>query len=212
MVQLKGEIGGGRALVVKLRQRGITDEGVLDAISKVPRSEFLTESFRSRARDNDALPIGYGQTTSQPYVIARMLELARNGSDEKFPRVLEIGTGCGYQTALLTLLAHEVYSVERISTLLTEARNRLHNLAYTSPRLAHRDGLKGLPEAAPFDAIIICAAMRSINHEILKQLVPGGRLVVPENQGDHETLMVYTKDEVKAHENVMFVPMIEGLA
>lgn len=207
-----GDLGGGRVLVSKLRELGIADEGVLDAISHVPRSEFLTESFRTRARDNDALPIGYGQTTSQPFVIARMLELARNGRGDKFNRVLEIGTGCGYQTALLTFLAHEVYSIERIGALLTEARNRLHSLAYSAPRLAHRDGMKGLPEAAPFDAIIICAAMRKINEDLLGQLVPGGRLVMPENQGDHETLMVYTKDEVSAHEDVMFVPMIEGLA
>ena len=211
MAKLKGEVGSARSLANKLRELGIANEAVLEAISKVPRGEFLTESFRNRARDNDALPIGYGQTTSAPFVIARMLELAL-GDRDRLGKVLEIGTGCGYQTALLSLLADEVYSIERISNLLSEARNRLHNLAYTSPRLAHRDGTQGLKEAAPYDAIIICAAMRKMNDELLNQLDEGGKLVVPENQGDHETLMVYTKNKSNAYEDVMFVPMIEGLA
>lgn len=210
MDRMRRELGGGSILAKKLAELGITDDTVLDAFTRVPRAEFLTESFRSRCRDNDALPIGYGQTTSQPWVIARMLELARDGRN--LSRVLEIGTGCGYQTALLSLLAEEVFSLERIGDLLASARNRLHDLSYTKPRLAHRNGFKGLPEAAPFDAIIVCAATHKVPENLIAQLAPEGRLVLPENRDDHETLTVYTKDESFAHEEVMFVPMLEGVA
>ena len=206
----KMDIGGGRMLAQDLGRLGIKDQEVLSAISKVPRFEFLSSSLVSRARDNDALPIGHGQTTSQPWVIARMLELARAGG--QLGKVLEIGTGCGYQTAILTYLADEVYSVERISQLLGDARDRLRRLGYTSPRLAHRDGMKGLPEAAPFDAIVVCAATRAVPPALLKQLAPEGRLVLPQNKEDHETLMVYEKGGSTAHEDVMFVPLIEGVS
>ena len=204
------EIGGGRLLAQDLRKLGIKDEEVLSAISKVPRYEFLSKSLASRARDNDALPIGHGQTTSQPWVIARMLELARGGQD--MGRVLEVGTGCGYQTALLTHLAKEVYSIERIGQLLSDARERLRRLGYTSPRLAHRDGMKGLPEAAPFDAIIVCAAARKVPPALLEQIGEHGRLILPQDNDDHETLMVYEKDSSSSHEEVMFVPLIEGVS
>lgn len=205
------EIGGGRLLAQDLRNLGIKDEDVLAAIGKVPRYEFLSSSLSSRARDNDALPIGHGQTTSQPWVIARMLELARAG--RKLDRVLEVGTGCGYQTAILTGLADEVYSVERIGQLLADARERLRKLGYSAPRLAHRDGMKGLPEAAPFDAIVVCAAARTVPPALLEQLAPGGRLVLPEDSDDHETLMVYEKEGASSsHEEVMFVPLIEGVS
>lgn len=204
------EIGGGRLLAQDLRKLGIKDEDVLAAIGKVPRYEFLSPSLAPRARDNDALPIGHGQTTSQPWVIGRMLELARAG--KKLGRVLEVGTGCGYQTALLTYLADEVYSVERIGHLLADARDRLRKLGYSSPRLAHRDGMKGLPEAAPFDAIIVCAAARSVPPALLDQIAGDGRLVIPQGDEDHETLMVYEKEGSSSHEEVMFVPLIEGVS
>ena len=204
------DLSSGRQLAQQLRDLGFRDEKILDAITKVPRSEFLPQSLVPRARDNDALPIGHGQTTSQPWVIARMLELACAG--EKLSKVLEIGTGCGYQTALLTYLADEVYSIERIGQLLTDARERLRNLSYTTPRLAHRDGMKGLPEAAPFDAIIVCAATRIVPPALLEQLSPTGRLVIPENRDNHETLMVYQKGSSTTHEDVMFVPLIEGVS
>ena len=210
MAKIMREIGGGRLLSQDLRKLGIKDEEVLSAFAKVPRSEFLSQSLSSRARDNDALPIGHGQTTSQPWVIARMLELVRDG--DKLSKVLEVGTGCGYQTALLTHLADEVYSLDRIGQLLADARERLHRLGYTSPRLAHRDGMKGLPEASPFDAIIVCAAARSVPPALLEQLAENGRLVLPQNSDDHETLMVYERGGSTPHEDVMFVPLIEGVS
>ena len=204
------ELNGGRLLAQDLRKYGINDEAVLSAIAKVPRFEFLSKSLVSRARDNDALPIGHGQTTSQPWVIARMLELAQIKPNAK---VLEVGTGCGYQTAILTHLAKEVYSIERIGQLLAEARKLLRNLGYSKPRVAHRDGMKGLPEAAPFDAIIVCAATRVVPPALIEQLAPQGRLVIPQNSDDNETLMVYEKDSNStAYEEVMFVPLMEGLS
>ena len=210
MAKIMREIGGGRLLSQDLRKMGIKDEEVLSAFAKVPRSEFLSPSLSSRARDNDALPIGHGQTTSQPWVIARMLELVRDG--DKMSKVLEVGTGCGYQTALLTHLADEVYSLDRIGQILADARERLHRLGYTSPRLAHRDGMKGLPEASPFDAIIVCAAARSVPPALLEQLAENGRLVLPQNSDDNETLMVYARGDSTPHEDVMFVPLIEGVS
>ena len=207
---VKRELSGGRLIAQDLRSLGIVDEKVLRSFSLVPRAEFLATSLGSRARDNDALPIGHGQTTSQPWVIARMLELAKlDGTG----RCLEVGTGCGYQTALLTHLAKEVFSVERIGTLLADARRRLRELGYTSPRLAHRDGMKGLPEGAPFDTIIVCAATAAPPPPLLEQLAPSGRLVLPQNHEDHETLTVYERQgSSSSHEQVMFVPLIEGVS
>lgn len=206
----KRELSGGRLIAQDLRSLGISDENVLRAFNQVPRAEFLAGSLASRARDNDALPIGHGQTTSQPWVIARMLELAQLSGKG---RCLEIGTGCGYQTALLTYLAAEVFSIERIGSLLADARKRLRDLSYISPRLAHRDGMKGLPEAAPFDAIIVCASTRVVPEALLEQLAPSGRLVIPQNHEDHETLMVYEREgRSSSHEQVMFVPLIEGVS
>lgn len=204
------DISGGRLLAQDLRRLGIKDEKVLAAIGRVPRYEFLARSLAERARDNDALPIGHGQTTSQPWVIARMLELAQ--LDAKSSKVLEIGTGCGYQTAILTHLAKEVYSLERIGQLLGEARKKLKELSYTKPRMAHRDGMKGLPEAMPYDAIIVCAAARQVPQALLDQLAPGGRLIIPQNSDDAEKLMVYTNEGQTEHDDVMFVPLIEGLS
>ena len=209
MVRTK-EINSGRILAQTLRELGITNEAILSAFAAVPRAEFLPASFSSRARDNDALPIGYGQTTSQPWVIARMLELVYE--EGKFNKVLEIGTGCGYQTALLTHLTKEVYSLERIGVLLSDARRRLRDLNYFTPRLAHRDGTLGLPEAEPFDAVIVCAATRKVPDILLKQLAPGGKLVVPENCGDHEVLTVYCDEQSTNYNEVMFVPLMEGTA
>ena len=209
MARMK-ELNSGRILAASLRELGIDNDAILHAFTVVPRGKFLSDGFSSRARDNDALPIGYGQTTSQPWVMARMLELVYQPG--KFDKVMEVGTGCGYQTALLTHLAKEVYSVERIGKLLADARTRLRDLNYLSPRLAHRNGMQGLPEAAPFDAIIVCAATRKVPDALLRQLAPGGRLVIPENKGDHETLTVYCNDERASYDEVMFVPLVEGMA
>ena len=204
------ESNSSKVLAHSLRELGITRQDVLDAFAKVPRNKFLPASFCSRARDNDALPIGYGQTTSQPWVIARMLELVLPTTAAH--KVLEVGTGCGYQTALLTHLADEVYSLERIEVLLTQARRQLRELEYFTPRLAHRNGMQGLPEAAPFDAIIVCAATCKVPTALLEQLAPGGKLVIPENRGDHEVLTVYCNDKCTNHDEVMFVPLLEGVA
>ena len=147
-------------MVVRLREKGIRDEAVLAAIAAIPRHIFVEEALSSRAYEDTALPIGFEQTISQPFVVARMLEAMRG--DKPLSKVLEIGTGCGYQAALLARLAKQVYSVERIAGLLEKARGNLRSLRLSNLRLVHADGTGGLPEAAPFDGIIVAAATPGI--------------------------------------------------
>ncbi len=164
-------------MVERLREEGIREPRVLAAMGAVPRHVFVEEALASRAYEDTALPIGFGQTISQPYVVARMIEaLMREG---KLGKVLEIGTGCGYQAAVLAQLAREVYSVERIGGLLERARANLRGLGLSNLRLAHGDGNAGLEKAAPFDGIIVAAAAAGVPGALLRQLAPGGRMVLP---------------------------------
>ena len=165
-------------MVERLREQGIRDERVLAAIAAVPRHLFVDEALASRAYEDTALPIGSGQTISQPYVVARMTEvlLATAATPGK---VLEVGTGCGYQTAVLARLFPEVYSIERIKALLERARRNLLALSLANLRLAHGDGYAGLEAAAPFHSIIVAAAAPRVPEALARQLAPGGRMILP---------------------------------
>ena len=164
-------------MVERLREQGIRDEVVLGAMAEVPRHIFVDEALAHRAYEDIALPIGFGQTISNPWVVARMLELAR--ADGTLETVLEIGTGCGYQAALLSRLARQVYTMERISQLLTRARMRLRELRIGNVRVKHADGHLGLPESAPYDAIVMAAAATHVPESLPEQLAAGGRLIMP---------------------------------
>lgn len=200
-------------LVERLRAEGIRDERILDAIRAVPRHIFVDEALSSRAYEDTALPIGAGQTISQPFVVARMTEALIAGG--ALNRVLEIGTGCGYQTAILARFAAEVYSIERIQSLLAQARQRMLDLKISNVRLRHGDGEKGWPEHAPYDGILVAAAPASVPTALIDQLADGGRLVIPLGHGNAQLLKLITRsgDELEEQilERVAFVPMISGL-
>ena len=164
-------------MVERLREQGINDVRVLDAMASVPRHVFVDEALASRAYEDTALPIGFAQTISQPYVVARMIEQLTAGREPG--RILEIGTGCGYQAAVLACLGREVFSVERIRELLERARANLRGLRLGNLRLAHGDGWQGLESAAPFDSIIVAAAAPQVPGALLQQLAPGGRMILP---------------------------------
>ena len=165
-------------MVDRLREQGITDERVLSAMASVPRHVFVEEALASRAYEDTALPIGHGQTISQPYVVAKMIEALRAGGRD-LGRVLEVGTGCGYQAAVLAHLAPEVYSIERIQALLYRARRNLLGLKLSHLRLTYGDGNLGIEKAAPFDSIIVAAAAPQVPQALLQQLAAGGRMILP---------------------------------
>jgi len=197
-------------LLQRLRDNGIHDETVLAALSKVPRHLFVDEALASRAYEDTALPIGHNQTISQPYIVARMTEqLFANGAR----RVLEIGTGCGYQTAILCELALEVYSVERLAPLHQGARRVLQELGYRNFRLKLGDGSAGWPEYAPYDGILVTAAAADVPMALLGQLAPGGQLVIPVGApARQELLSIRLTDEGYIRERlemVNFVPLIQ---
>ncbi|WP_249383833.1 protein-L-isoaspartate(D-aspartate) O-methyltransferase [Chitinivorax sp. B] len=200
-------------MVDKLRQEGIRDEAVLAVMADVPRHIFVDEALSHRAYENVALPLGFGQTISQPYIVARMTELVRGG--QPLEKVLEIGTGCAYQTCILSRLAKEVYSIERLSSLLDKARQHLRQLRIMNVRLKHGDGHQGIPEAAPFDAILMTAAASHVPPSLLEQLKIGGRLVLPLGTQDQYLYMIertnegYTETKLEA---VKFVPLLAGTA
>jgi protein-L-isoaspartate(D-aspartate) O-methyltransferase len=201
-------------LVERLRAQGIKDEKVLAVIGEVPRHLFIDEALSSRAYDDIALPVGFGQTISSPHTVARMTELARAGG--KLNKVLEIGTGCGYQATVLARVAKEVYSIERIAALLATARKHFRELRVTNVRLRHGDGLAGMPEVAPFDAIVMTAATTHVPGDLIDQLVLGGRIVLPIARNGEQRLYVI---ERSAHgyierkmDAVKFVPLLPGLA
>jgi protein-L-isoaspartate(D-aspartate) O-methyltransferase len=198
-------------MVQRLREQGIRDELVLGALAEVPRHIFVDEALAHRAYEDIALPIGFGQTISNPWVVARMLELARAAGP--LAKVLEIGTGCGYQAALLSRLARHVYSVERISQLLMRARIHLRELRITNVRVKHADGHLGLKEVAPYDAIVMAAAATHVPEALLEQLAPGGRLVLPLGSGE-QLLTLITREAAgfarQTLEPVRFVPLVPG--
>jgi protein-L-isoaspartate(D-aspartate) O-methyltransferase len=207
-------------MIERLREQGIRDEVVLSAMRAVPRHIFVDEALASRAYEDSALPIGQGQTISQPWIVARMTELVRRGRE--LGRVLEIGTGCGYQTAVLAQVAAEVYSVERIGALVAKARRNLQSLKVKNVRLKHADGAAELGEELTVDAIVVTAAATHVPSALLKHLAPGGRMVLPLAQRDTpsdggQRLTViepmasggYREQVLDA---VRFVPLISGLA
>jgi len=198
-------------LVQRLRSEGIRDNQVLDVIGSTPRHLFVDEALASRAYEDTALPIGCGQTISQPYIVARMTELVL----ETAPRtVLEIGTGSGYQAAILSRLVDKVYSTERIESLATLARQRFRQLGYRNIRVQHSDGSLGWPQFGPFDAIIVTAGGVDIPQPLLEQLQVGGRLVMPLGDRNRQTLVTVTRTpEVYERvdlEPVVFVPLLGG--
>ena len=202
-------------MVERLREQGIRDERVLQAMAAVPRHLFVEEALASRAYEDTALPIGFGQTISQPYVVARMTEALLNG--EQPQKILEVGTGCGYQAAVLAHLFPEVYSVERIKGLLERARANLLGLGLRNLRLAHGDGHAGLEQAAPFRSIIVAAAARAVPEPLLRQLAPGGRMVLPLHTGNGtQRLMLFERGTRAIRKTeldlVRFVPMEAGKA
>ena len=200
-------------MIERLRSQGIKDEVVLAAMSAVPRHIFVDEAMASRAYDDVSLPIGHAQTISQPYIVARMIEILRNG--KQLNRVLEVGTGCGYQAAVLGQVAREVYSVERIQPLFKRATNSLKELQARNVILSYADGTMGRPEIAPFDGIIMAAAATHIPHALLEQLAVGGRMVLPLG-AQEQFLTLIERDEKGCHESrleaVKFVPILTGKA
>lgn len=199
-------------MVERLRQQGIRDEMVLDAMMRVPRQQFVDEGLGFSAYDDTPLPIGYQQTISQPFVVARMLEILRSGRE--LGRTLEVGAGCGYQAAVLSFLATEVFAVERIRPLLDRARENLRPFRFANVRLKYADGSLGLPEAAPFDTIIVAAAAREVPAPLKEQLAPGGRLMIPVGTTNQYLLLVERQANVfkeSRFEAVRFVPLLSGM-
>ncbi len=201
-----------RRLIERLRDTGVRSERVLGVMEATPRHLFVGEALAHRAYEDTALPIGSNQTISQPWVVARMTEFLL-GDDGDPQKVLEVGTGCGYQTAILSQLAHWVFTVERISALLEPTRGRLQQLGYRNISMLHGDGFEGWVSNSPFDRIIVTAAPREVPSKLLAQLDIGGRMVIPVG-GGAQALRVITRTEdgfeEKRHESVRFVPMLHG--
>jgi protein-L-isoaspartate(D-aspartate) O-methyltransferase len=199
-------------LIERLKAQGIVDERVLDAMTETPRHLFVDEALSHRAYEDTALPIGFNQTLSQPYIVARMTELALQAGRPK--RVLELGTGSGYQSAVLSKVVDEIYSVERIKPLLDKARLRLRQLKARNVRCKHGDGFEGWEEFAPFDVILGAAAPETVPENLLSQLAQGGQLLLPVG-GDSQKLVQIQRTEEGFEEtiieDVFFVPMREGL-
>jgi protein-L-isoaspartate(D-aspartate) O-methyltransferase len=200
-------------MIERLRAKGIANETVLAAMSAVPRHIFVEEALSSRAYEDTALPLGFAQTLSQPYVVARMLEILLNGR-ESLGKTLDVGAGCGYQTAVLARLSRDVYAVERIEPLLVRARRNLEQLPDVRACLKHADGGLGLPEAAPFDSIVAAAAAAAVPPELLRQLAPNGVLVLPVGVNEQYLYRVErtSRGFVETRlDPVRFVPLLVGL-
>lgn len=199
-------------MLTRLREQGIKDEVVLSAMGEIPRHIFVDEALSIRAYEDVSLPIGFGQTISQPYIVARMTEILRNGA--QLNKVLEIGTGCGYQTAVLSKVAKEVLSLERIRPLVMKARSHLRTLKCTNVKLDHADGSIGLSAFAPFDGIIVTAAASHVPQELLEQLAVGGRMIIPIGTTIQNLILIerkvneYVQTKLEA---VRFVPLLGGI-
>ena len=200
-------------LIERIRAQGVRDEKVLSQILNTPRHLFIDEALSSRAYEDTALPIGKSQTISQPYIVARMTEaLLEHGPLEN---VLEVGTGSGYQTAILSPLVRRVYTTERIESLLSQARSRFHQLRLINIRTRHTDGGLGWPQYAPFDGIIVTAAPLGVPLALVQQLRVGGRMVLPVGDKDKQALVRVTKTEgsheIEMLEAASFVPLLDGV-
>lgn len=203
-------------LIQRLQDQGITNKKVLSVIRVTPRHLFLDEALSHRSYEDTALPIGFGQTLSRPYVVALMTQILLSLGPRK--KVLEIGTGSGYQAIILAQLVEKVYSVERIRPLQEKARERLGKLGIRNVRLVHSDGIIGLAEFAPYNAILSAAAPHEVPEELLMQLAPNGILIIPVGTIDDQELRVITRDgeslnfREKVSQKVRFVPLVEGLS
>lgn len=199
-------------LVQRLRDQGITNLAVLDRIRNVPRHIFVDEALGSRAYEDTALPIGFGQTISQPYIVARMTEALLEGGP--LTNVLEVGTGCGYQTAVLAPLVDRIYTIERIEPLITRAKERIKELGIRNVRFRHGDGSQGWKANGPFDGILVAAAPLVLPEELVKQLKVGGRLLVPVGpEGEQELIRITRKEQRVERQSlgaVAFVPLLGG--
>ncbi|HET7547018.1 MAG TPA: protein-L-isoaspartate(D-aspartate) O-methyltransferase [Usitatibacter sp.] len=199
-------------MVEALRRDGITDERVLGAMLEIPRHHFVEEGIASRAYEDVALPIGHGQTISSPTIVAHMTQLLFEGQPAK---VLEIGTGCGYQTAILARLAKEVYTVERIAALMDKARRHLRDLRFYNIRYKHADGHAGYADGGPYDGILMAASATHVPEALKQQLAVGGRMVLPVGTEDQWLYVVDRKESgfvEQKRDAVRFVPLLPGLA
>lgn len=201
-------------LIERLMDQGVTNHQVLDVIADTPRHIFLDEALSHRAYEDTALPIGFGQTLSQPYIVARMTEVLL-GAAGSVDKVLEVGTGSGYQTSILAQLVGQVYSVERIKPLQDKARERLRQIGLRNVQLRHADGGFGWPEMGPFNAILSTAAPRDVPPELLQQLAPNGVLVIPVGGNTQELRLIIREGDsdnfmTQVLEPVKFVPLLSG--
>lgn len=202
-------------MIDRLREQGIVDEAVLAAMYEVPRHLFVDEALASRAYDDVSLPINYEQTISQPYIVARMIEVLRNTGSRPIRRVLEIGTGCGYQAAVLAHVFPEVYTMERIEPLYQRARKKLSDLEIKNVVVSYADGSAGMPGAAPFDGIIMAAAAPVMSAALREQLAVGGRMVLPVGRLEQWLYLVERTESgfrESRLEPVKFVPLLMGKA
>ena len=201
-------------LVQRLREQGIGNLAVLERIRNVPRHIFVDEALGSRAYEDTALPIGYGQTISQPYIVARMTEALLEARPAE--NVLEVGTGCGYQTAVLAPLVGRLLTIERIEPLLARARERIKELGIRNVRFRHGDGTLGWNAHAPFDGILVAAAPLTVPDALIRQLKVGGRLIVPIGPEGEQELVRFTRGEPRVEREslgpVAFVPLLGGIA
>ena len=203
-------------LVNRLIEQGISDVRILDRIRSVPRHLFVDEALQSRAYEDSALPIGHGQTISQPYIVALMTQALIDGIDPSQPlgKVLEVGTGCGYQTAVLSPLVRQIFTIERIRDLKIDTQARLRELGFGNIRFRHGDGMQGWPGQAPFDGILVAAAPAGIPQKLVEQLAVGGRLIIPVGPSGQQELIRLTKSDSGVEQEVLcqvsFVPLLEG--
>ena len=200
-------------LVSKLRDMGIKNEKVLNIVAETPRHIFIEEALATKAYENSALPIGFGQTISQPYIVALMTQVLIESGEMK--KVLEIGFGSGYQTAILSRVSDQVFGVERLSSLVEKAREKIWDLKINNIHLRHGDGILGWEHHSPFDAILVAAAPSFVPKELLNQLGEGGRLIIPIGINEKQKLMLYTKTKNEIVEKeiqaVKFVPLLPGI-